>query len=446
MEMLQLGPAGGTGGKPFEGYSIPEGARVTGVHFYTDWVIDALGFDYVDANGVPGRMPPVGGLGGRYVHVELDEDEYLTGISGRYGWYVDAVRLHTNKRTTNLFGGESGIHDFEFMAPDGYEITGLFGRADWYIDALGVIARPIAVREELVEGLAIASEAEAEWAVEAAEEVLDEVAAEIAAEIEAELTAKRQILGRAKAKDPALTEAVGAAKFAQRADPAVLAAIDPEETTKTIMDLTEEMEAELQAEQEEALLAAAIESTNDAINESDPEEEAWLSVGDSEPVDAVVTVRRGIVADQAGLDELEEAVMAEAIAAFGMAEGHNGEPVEEGSVDITLYTQIVEDEAAGTAVATVMAVASESGGHEAVGTEPDEAAVMVVDRIQDDHDIQEMEEEAVDGAIDALVEETNTMADDLDITIYTAIGVDERTGESYAAVVAIAAEGTILPD
>jgi hypothetical protein len=446
MEMLQLGPAGGTGGKPFEGYSIPEGARVTGVHIYTDWVIDALGFDYVDANGVPGRMPPVGGLGGSYAHLELDEDEYLTGISGRYGWYVDAVRLHTNKRTTNLFGGESGIHDFEFMAPDGYEITGLFGRADWYIDALGVIAQPIAVREELVEGLAIAAEAEAEWAAEAAEELLDKVAAEIVAEIEAELTVKRQAMGRAKAKDLVLTEEVVAAASARGADLAILAAIDPEETIKTIMDLTEEMEAELQAEQEEALLAAAIESANEATDELNPGEEAWLSVGDSEPVDAVVTVRRGIVTNQAGLDELEEAVMAEAIAAFGMAEGQNGEPAEEGSVDITLYTQIVEDEDAGTAVATVMAVASESGGHEAVGTESYEAAVMVVDRIQDDNDIQEMEEEAVEGAIDALVEDTNTMADDLDITIYTAVGVDEQTGESYAAVVAIAAEGTFLPD
>jgi hypothetical protein len=378
LEILQLGPAGGTGGKPFNNYSIPEGARVTGVNIFTEWVIDALGFDYMDADGEAGRLQPIGGLGGSYMHVELDEDEYLTGISGRYGWYVDAIRLHTNKRITNLYGGESGFHDFEFLAPEGYEITGLFGRADWYIDALGVLARPVAIREEKVMSVPVA--AEAGWADAAAEEALDEGAAGMA------------------------------------------------------------------AEREEAVLASAIEAPNEVADEANLQEEEWLSVGESEPVDAVVTVRRQVVADQAALDELEETVMAEAIAAFGTVGAQGGEPTGEGAVDITLYTQVVEDEEAGTAVATVMAVASESGSLEAVGDEPNEAAVMVTDRIQDDNDILEMEEEAVDGAITALAEDTGTVADDLDVTIYSAVGTDDRTGESYAAVVAIAAESTVPPD
>jgi predicted flap endonuclease-1-like 5' DNA nuclease len=51
-----------------------------------------------------------------------------------------------------------------------------------------------------------------------------------------------------------------------------------------------------------------------------------------------------------------------------------------------------------------------------------------------------MEEEAVDGAIMALVEDTGAISEDIDVTIYTAIGNDQTTGETYAAVVAIASE------
>ena len=103
MDNMQIGPAGGNGGKPFDHYNIPNGARLSAVHVYCEWVINALQFEFTD--DAPGSRPPVGSPGGEHHVFTLDEDEYLTGISGRAGWYVDSVRFHTNKRASALFGG-----------------------------------------------------------------------------------------------------------------------------------------------------------------------------------------------------------------------------------------------------------------------------------------------------------------------------------------------------
>lgn len=141
MGMLQIGPVGGNGGKPFENYAIPEGARLTTIHVYTEWVINAIQLDFINSDGNPDGRPPIGGLGGEHHVFYLDEDEYLTGISGRAGWYVDSIRFHTNKRISQSYGGMGGDRDYTFEAPAGHEVCGFFGRSAWYIDSLGVSTR-----------------------------------------------------------------------------------------------------------------------------------------------------------------------------------------------------------------------------------------------------------------------------------------------------------------
>ena len=86
METFQIGPVGGNGGKPFEGYNIPKDARLTAIHIYTEWVINAIQLDYRNSDGSDGGRPPVGGLGGEHHVFYLQDDEYLTGISGQGGW------------------------------------------------------------------------------------------------------------------------------------------------------------------------------------------------------------------------------------------------------------------------------------------------------------------------------------------------------------------------
>ncbi|NJK79727.1 MAG: hypothetical protein HC876_04160 [Chloroflexaceae bacterium] len=140
MKSVLLGPSGGIGGREFSEYTLPPGARLKKIHIFVSNYIDAVQFIYVDGEGNTVTMPRIGGLGGELQVVALDEDEYVTGISGMSDWYIDQIQFHTNKRSWDMVGGIGAVHSFHYQVPNGYEVVGLFGRADWYIDAIGVIA------------------------------------------------------------------------------------------------------------------------------------------------------------------------------------------------------------------------------------------------------------------------------------------------------------------
>ena len=139
-----LGPTGGQGGQEFSNYTVPAGASLREVHIFAGLYVDAVQFTYVDDNDVLVLMPKIGGHGfpsASHHVVKLEAGEAIIGVSGRHGHYVDSIRIQTNKRVTESFGGFSGEHEFRFTAPENSEIVGFFGRADWFIDALGVIVR-----------------------------------------------------------------------------------------------------------------------------------------------------------------------------------------------------------------------------------------------------------------------------------------------------------------
>jgi predicted flap endonuclease-1-like 5' DNA nuclease len=330
MDRIQIGPAGGNGGKPFDHYDIPPNARLTAVHLYTEWVVNALQIDFASADGQPDGRSPVGGLGGEHHVFYLDEDEYLTGISGRAGWYIDSLRLHTNKRVSPRYGGTGGERDFTFDAPAGYEISGFFGRSAWYLDALGVNARR-------------------------------------------------------RSSSP------------------------------------------------------VAEGTAEGVKET----ESWMApVDEGRPLAATVIVRRAPVSSPEEVEALEEEALAEAIAEIEMED----EGANEGSVDAAVYTQVAGDEESGPTAAVVMAVAAKAGdtapgngsGIETVGDEPNEVAVMVTDAIASEDDLDELEEEAVEGAIDTLLANTEGEVDEVEVTIYAGMTDSDEAGVTYAAVVAVA--------
>ncbi len=427
MEPKQLGPIGGEGGRPFDGYTIPADARLTAVHIFAEWVLDAVRFEYASSDGTRGGNPPVGGLGGYHHVFYLDEDEYLIGISGRCGWYVDSVRIHTNKRVSDLYGGEGGEQEYELMAPAGHEIAGLFGRCDWYIDSLGVLLRPVALREEAIEGAALAAEAAAERLAEAAEEALDHALDSVAAEMATEggdvLAAS--IAHRSEAwpwlnSDPeAIAGDIPSPDDSDTLDEASLEAL--------VAALEEELEAEQwESEAEEAFDRAAAGRVADfpAVEASSLE---WVGE-ESEPLDAIVVVRRADVESEADVEALEEAAVAEAIAALQEGRG------DEGAVDMVVYTQVDESDEGNAA--TVLAVARPAAGEEAPGEES-ETAVMIVDAIESEDELAELEEEVVEEALLALEEDLGQSIDDADVTIYMGTTEDE-TGQPYGAVVAVA--------
>lgn len=431
MEPKQLGPVGGEGGNPFDAYDIPDDARLSAIHVYCEWVIDALRFDYVRADGTADGRPPAGGLGGNHHVFYLDDDEFLIGISGRCGWYIDGVRFHTNKRVSDLYGGQGGERDFALMAPPEYEISGLFGRSDWYVDALGIRVRPLALRQELMEGAALVAEAEAEEAAEAAEMALDDVIDAVAAEIAAEADARRHL--GAERRSEALAELIPDAEAmgGEMLSPQEAAELEAVALDELVAALEEEIDAEQLGGEIEGSLDMAVVSLSNGQDDEWGDEEGWQEwPEDGEPIDAAVILRRATVTSEAAVEALEESATAEAIAALS-----DGRP-DEGTVDVVVYTQ-VDEATPGNSVATVMAVARAATEADAAEDAPTETAVMVTDAIDDEDELLELEREAVEGAIESLEEDLGELLSDADVSIYTGVTEDE-TGQTYGAVVAVA--------
>ncbi len=143
MDVVKIGQAGGYGGEAFSEWIIPDGAHIREVHLKAGAFVDAIHIFYgFGANGQTEALPRMGGEGGEPYVFTLGKDEYVTGISGRSGDYIDGIQIHTNKRVSDYVGGDGGEQEFTFLADNDSELVGIFGRQDWYIDALGIVTRP----------------------------------------------------------------------------------------------------------------------------------------------------------------------------------------------------------------------------------------------------------------------------------------------------------------
>ena len=104
--------AGGSGGTEFVDADVPAGGRIVEVRIHAGEYVDSIQMIYSMPDGRPLEAARHGGEGGRGVSFRLDQGEYIVGISGRYGEYVDSVRIRTNKRTSEVFGGRGGEREF----------------------------------------------------------------------------------------------------------------------------------------------------------------------------------------------------------------------------------------------------------------------------------------------------------------------------------------------
>lgn len=143
----KCGPSGGdrVGANSFSDDAIVAGERVAEIRVWA--------FGYIDAIQIVHKRNPVihefdkhGGNGGIVNVFTLDDDEFITGISGRYGGVIDSLQIHTNKQTSPEYGGTGGNIHYEYICPEGIEIAGFFGRTGVYngynvIANLGVIMR-----------------------------------------------------------------------------------------------------------------------------------------------------------------------------------------------------------------------------------------------------------------------------------------------------------------
>lgn len=146
-DLQQTQIAGGGGGTTFADRDIPMGAIVSAIRVRGGDFIDSVQMIYTLTDGRTFEGPIHGGKGGRSSVFRLDRDEYITGISGRYGNYIDSLVFHTNKRNSSSFGGRGGSRSFRIMVPSGNQAIGFAGRSAEYLDALGLQYMPIKSQE-----------------------------------------------------------------------------------------------------------------------------------------------------------------------------------------------------------------------------------------------------------------------------------------------------------
>ncbi len=142
--------AGGRGGTPFSDVQVPYGARVSEIHVYSGNAVDAVQMIYELPDGSSFTGPRHGGGGGQMNVFRLDSDEYVVGISGRYGQYIDSLQIRTNKRTSPVYGGRGGDRDYQINLERGNQAIGFIGRAGDYLDAIGFTFVPISQTNQTV--------------------------------------------------------------------------------------------------------------------------------------------------------------------------------------------------------------------------------------------------------------------------------------------------------
>jgi Jacalin-like lectin domain len=124
-----IGPAGGTGGNNFYDGGASSGNQIT---IRSGSEIDSVQF---------GDNQVHGGTGGDPHTFVLQPGEIVTGIEGRYGLRVDSLRIITNQRTSDQFGGNGGDRDYHLDVPNGETVVGFCGRSGSRMDAIGLSVR-----------------------------------------------------------------------------------------------------------------------------------------------------------------------------------------------------------------------------------------------------------------------------------------------------------------
>ncbi len=138
------GPSGSGDGSPFSD-GRAEGVRVAEIRVHDGALIDSIQIVYAGEIYEDKSFESAihGGEGGGLSVFELEPDEYITEVAGKYDQYVNSFFIKTNKGRKKIWGGEDGKTEFVYEAPPGTRINGFFGRAGDYLNAIGVIIQTI---------------------------------------------------------------------------------------------------------------------------------------------------------------------------------------------------------------------------------------------------------------------------------------------------------------
>src|SRR5262245_13135448 len=99
----KVGPAGADGGTEFADKPLPKGARIVGGRIRHGRFIDGIELLYKTPDGQEEGMGWHGGDGGEEETLFLEDDEYIIGITGMAGTYIDSLTIVTNKRKSKTY-------------------------------------------------------------------------------------------------------------------------------------------------------------------------------------------------------------------------------------------------------------------------------------------------------------------------------------------------------
>jgi hypothetical protein len=134
------GYSGGGGGRQFnDEESVRPGSVVVEVRIRSGSLVDAVQMLLQDHNGNQYELARHGGGGGDPQTFRLQPGQFVTGIYGRYGRYVDHIHIVTNLGEIGDGGGTGGGSNYSYEAPPGYQIVGFYGRSGSLIDAIGIV-------------------------------------------------------------------------------------------------------------------------------------------------------------------------------------------------------------------------------------------------------------------------------------------------------------------
>jgi hypothetical protein len=136
-ERTKVGPVGGEGGTEFADKQLPKGARVVGVKIRHGAYIDGIELLYKTADGKEQGLGWHGGDRGEEEIFLLEDGEYISGITGTTGLYVDSLMIVTNKRKSRKYGRDGPPTIFD-LQKSGEEVTGFYGRSGAFLNQIGI--------------------------------------------------------------------------------------------------------------------------------------------------------------------------------------------------------------------------------------------------------------------------------------------------------------------
>lgn len=78
------------------------------------------------------------GVGRKYTFPISFPDEYITAVDVRAGGWIDAIRLHTNQKSSVWMGGTGG-DEYCLRASPGRSILGIIGTSGQFVGSLGLL-------------------------------------------------------------------------------------------------------------------------------------------------------------------------------------------------------------------------------------------------------------------------------------------------------------------